>query len=504
MREGVNLPALLIFVLFIVVTLLITAWAARRTATREQFYTANASVSGVQNGFAFAGDFLSAAAFLGVAGLYFAAGLDGLVYGLGALIGWPALLFLVADRLRRLGRFTLTDVLAQRLAGRQIRIFAGCANLSVLAFYMLSQMVGAGLLINLLLGIPFVWSAIIVGILMTVYVVFGGMVATTWVQIIKAVLLLAAATGLALMTFAHFGFDFERLLDAAVSRHPGGNAILAPGGLITSSGAALSLGLTLVFGPAGLPHVLMRFFTVPDVREARRSACVATVLIGGFCFLMAVIGYGSIGILYEAVPATAGQLQGGNNMTALHLARALGGDLFLGVVAAVAFATILAVVAGLTLAAAATVSHDLYAALRTRRPSEREELVVSRIAALAFGATGIALAVAFQHENITFLSAIAMSLAASTTFPVLMLALFWRGLTTAGAVAGGAAGLVSALIALILGPFVWVPVLGHADPLFPYPYPTIASMPLAFAVAFAVSLLSARTPAGVAQGERRG
>lgn len=505
MSSAINWPALLIFAAFVAATLGVTGWAARRAATREQFYTAGGSVGGLQNGFAFAGDFLSAAAFLGVVGLYYTAGLDGLVYGLGALIGWPVLLFLMADRLRRLGRYTLTDVLTHRLEPRPIRIFAGCANLVVLVFYMLSQVVGAGLLVNLLLGIDFVWSALAVGVLMVVYVIFGGMVATTWVQIIKAALLMGATLVLAFLTLQHFQFDLEALLGTSVERHATGAAILAPGGLITSPGAAISLALTLVFGPAGLPHVLMRFFTVPNVREARRSACVATVLIAGFCLLMVVVGYGSIAILTGDARYTtpSGGLSGGNNMAALHLAHALGGDLFLGLIAAVAFATILAVVAGLTLAAAATVSHDLYATLRRRTPTEHEELAVSRIAAIAFGVFGIGLSVAFQHENITFLSATAFSIAASATFPVLVLALFWDRLTTLGAIAGGGAGLVSAVIALVLGPSIWVAVLGHAEPVFPYQYPTILSMPLAFAVAVLVSWLRPEDARSVATAAAR-
>jgi cation/acetate symporter len=498
----VNTTALAIFVLLILGTLLITAWSARRSGTREQFYTAGGSISGVQNGFAFAGDFLSAAAFLGVAGLYFAAGLDGLVYGLGALIGWPVLLFLLAERLRRLGRFTLTDVLTVRLAERPVRIFSASANLIVLTFYMLSQMVGAGLLINLLLGISFAWSVVVVGGLMLVYVVFGGMVATTWVQLIKAFLLMATSVLLVLLVLGRFDFDFERLLEGAIDRHPKGVGIMAPGGLITDTGAAISLALTLIFGPAGLPHVLMRFFTVPNVVEARRSACVATLLIAVFCFLMLVIGYGSIAVL-SGDPQYVGEgnvLKGGSNMAALHLAHALGGDLLLGLVAAVAFATILAVVAGLTLAAAATVSHDLYAVFRSRKPTEAEELKVSRWAAFGFGALGIVLSLAFQKENITFLSATAMSVAASSTFPVMMLTLFWGRITTRGAIAGGVAGLVTALVALVLGPSVWVAVLGHATPIFPYQYPTILAMPLAFAVAVAVSLFGAAEPARAVRG----
>jgi cation/acetate symporter len=491
MSGVVNVEALGIFVVFVLATLGITAWASRRSRTREQFYTAGSSITGLQNGFALAGDFLSAAAFLGVAGLYFSAGLDGLVYGLGALIGWPVLLFLVADRLRRLGRFTLTDVLSRRLDEKPVRVFAACSNLVVLTFYMLSQMVGAGLLVNLLIGVSFEWSAFFVGGLMLVYVVFGGMVAASWVQIIKATLLFAATIVLALLTLAHFHFDLDSLFTTAIAKHPLGVGIMAPGGLITTPGAAISLGLTLIFGPAGLPHVLMRFFTVPDAIEARRSACMATVLIGVFCFLMVVIGYGSIALLKgdPRFVTDSGALQGGSNMAALFLAQALGGDLFLGFVAAVAFATILAVVSGLTLAAAATGSHDLYAVFRAKPPGEAEEIMVSRLSALAFAVLGIALSIAFQHENITFLSATAMAVAASATFPVLILSLFWPRLTTAGAVAGGTVGLVSAIVAIVLGPSVWVAVLHHAAPVFPYQYPTIVSMPLAFAVAFGVSML---------------
>jgi cation/acetate symporter len=488
----VNLPALCIFLVFVAITLGITAWASRRSQTREEFYTAGGSISGMQNGFALAGDFLSAAAFLGVAGLYFSAGLDGLIYGLGSLIGWPALLFLIAEPLRRLGRFTLTDVLCTRLAEKPVRVFAACSNLVVLVFYLLSQIVGAGVLLKLLLGVSFEASAAVVGALMLIYVIFGGMVAASWVQIIKAALLLGATAALAVLTLARFHFNFDDLLRTAIERHRLGAALMAPGTLISTPGAALSLSLTLMFGPAGLPHVLMRFLTVKNAIEARRSACMATVLIGGFCFLMVVIGYGSIAVLAgdPRYVTAGGELQGGTNTAALLLAQALGGNIFLGFIMAVAFATILAVVAGLTLTAAATISHDLYATFRSRPPDAKREIAVSRAAALVFGAVGIALSIVFQHENITFLSATAISLAASATFPVLILALFWPGLTTAGAISGGTLGLLSALVALLLGPSIWVAVLHHPTPVFPYQYPTILSMPLAFAVAYIVSRLT--------------
>lgn len=488
-----NFTTLAVFLVFLLITFVITGWAARRTGSRSEFYAAGGSITGVQNGFAFAGDYMSAATLLGIAGLYFTSGLDGFVYNVGGVVGWPILLFLLAERLRRLGRYTLTDVLSQRLDEKPIRIFAAGSNLVVLTFYMVSQMVGAGILMNLLLGLSFTWSALLVGTLMTVYVVFGGMIATTWVQIIKAALLIAAALTLAAFTLGTFDFSIDKLLETAAAKHPSGDAVMGPSTLISGPGAAISLGLTLLFGPAGLPHILMRFFTVPNVKEARKSANVAAALVGGFCILMVVIGYGTVAVLADnpAYVQADGTLKGGSNMASLYLAQALGGDVFLGFVAAIAFATILAVVSGLTLAAAATVSHDLYATvIRGGKQTEQEEMKVSRWSAFTFAAVGIGLSIVFQHENINVLAATAFSIAASATFPVLILALFWKPLTTAGAIAGGVSGLVAAAGAIILGPSVWTAVLGHEQAIFPYQYPTILSMPSAFIVAFAVSLAS--------------
>lgn len=487
-----NLSALISFLVFVAITLLITAWASRRSGTRGEYYVAANAISGLQNGVALAGDYISAAVLLGVAGLYFSSGLDGFVYNIGGIIGWPILLFLFSERLRRLGRYTLTDVLSARLRERPVRLYAAGANLVVLTFYMIAQMVGAGLLMNLLLGISFTASTILIGSLMAIYVVFGGMVATTWVQIVKAGLLVLAGATLAVWLLIEFSFDPDGILRAAVANHPAGTGILGPSTLITGPGAAISLGLTLTCGPAGLPHVLMRFFTVPDVRQARHSAWVATAIIGAFCLLMIPIGYGTVALLGNDPRFLGGpaQLIGGNNMAALYLAQALGGDIFLGIIAAVAFATILAVVSGLTIAAAATVSHDLYATfVPEARRTEKSELRVSRMAALAFASIGIALSILFQNENINILAATAFAIAASATFPSLMLALFWKPLTTAGAIAGGLAGLAAAVLGIVLGPAVWVGVLGYAEPLFPYQFPTIVSMPIAFAVAMAVSLL---------------
>lgn len=487
-----NLAALLSFLLFVAVTLVITAWAARRTGTRGEYYVAGNAITGFQNGLALAGDYISAAVLLGVAGLYFSSGLDGFVYNFGGIIGWPILLFLFSERLRRLGRYTLTDVMSTRLRNRPVRVYAASANLFVLLFYMIAQMVGAGLLMNILLGISFTASTTIIGSLMAVYVVFGGMVATTWVQIVKATLLVLAGATMSVWILAEFSFDLDAILSQAVANHPTGDRILGPSNLITGPGAAISLGLTLICGPAGLPHILMRFFTVPDVRHARNSAWIATAVIGAFCLMMIPIGYGTVAVLGNNPQFIEGpaQLIGGNNMAALYLAQALGGNVFLGIISAVAFATILAVVSGLTIAAAATVSHDLYATfVPEANRTEKTELRVSRIAALVFAATGIGLSILFQNENINILAATAFAIAASATFPSLMLALFWKPLTTAGAISGGVAGLLTAVLGIILGPAVWVGVLGHADPVFPYQYPTIVSMPIAFAVSVAVSLL---------------
>jgi cation/acetate symporter len=434
---------------------------------------------------------LSAAAFLGISGLYFTSGLDGAIYNVGGVIGWPVLLFLMAERLRRLGRFTLTDVLCLRLRSTPVRIFAASANLLVLVIYMVAQMVAAGTLMSLVLGLSFGWSALLVGALMTIFVVFGGMVATTWVQIIKAGMLLLVVAILTGLTFARFGFSLDKIFAVAIAKH--GSGVMGPSVLVSGPGAAISLGLTMVCGPAGLPHILMRFFTVPNVAEARRSVSVATTIIGAFSVMMIVIGYGTIAVLAgdPAYVTPSGTLVGGSNMAALLLARALGGDILLGVVAAVAFATILAVVSGLTLAAATTVSHDLYSMVVCKgRQTERQEINVSRWAAFGFAALGIGLSTVFRHENVNILAATAFAVAASTTFPVIALVLFWRPLTTVGAIAGGAIGLVSAVVALVLGPSVWVEVLGHSQAIFPYQYPTILSMPLAFILAIGISLMA--------------
>jgi cation/acetate symporter len=483
--------AIALFLLFVLVTLYITWRAAKRTRTRAAFYTAGGEITAFQNGLAMAGDFLSAAAFLGLTAVITTTGFDGIIYALGFLMGWPVLLFLVAEPLRAIGSFSFADLLAKRLAERPMRIMAACNSLVVIVFYLIAQMVGAGQLIDLLFGLGYSTAIFIVGILMIVYVTFGGMAATTWVQIIKAGLFLCGAVLIAVLTLSRFGFDPVALFAKAVAVHPKHEAILASAGLASNPVSAFSLGIALTFGTAGLPHILMRFFTVPDVRAARISVLYTTAFVGFFFLLVMIIGYGAVALVLPdaAYKTAAGALRGGSNMAAIHLAHAVGGAPMMGFISAVAFATILAVVSGLALAGASAVSHDLYARV-FRRTNERSEMRVSRIATVALGLLAVVLGLVFQNQNVAYMVALAFAVAASANFPVLVLTIYWRGLTTAGALAGGVTGLVSAVGLTIVGPAVWVKVLGHAAPLFPYDPPAIVTVPLAFVVAIGVSLLA--------------
>jgi len=362
-ESGHNLVAIIMFVLFVGITLLITYWASKKTHTAKSFYTAGGNINGLQNGLAISGDFMSAASFLGISGLVYLSGFDGLIYSIGFLIGWPIILLLIAEPLRNLGKYSFSDVVSFRLKQKPIRILASCGSLSTIILYLIAQMVGAGKLIEILFGLPYYSAVIIVGGLMISYVTFGGMLATTWVQIIKAVLLLSGATVIAFLVLYQFQFDFDNFFSQAINVHSEGNKIMAPGGLISDPLSAISLGLALMFGTAGLPHILMRFFTVPDAIEARKSVVYATGFIGYFYILTFIIGFGAI-VLISNNPEYldgSGKLIGNNNMAAIHLSHAVGGDILLGFISAVAFATILAVVSGLTLAGASAISHDLYA-----------------------------------------------------------------------------------------------------------------------------------------------
>lgn len=498
-KQATNWTAIIMFFIFVGATLYITKWAAKQNKSTKDFYTGGGGISGFQNGLAIAGDYMSAASFLGISAMVFTSGYDGLIYSTGFLVGWPIVLFLVAERLRNLGKFTFSDVAAYRLAQKPVRLFAAGGSLVVVLLYLIAQVVGAGKLIQLLFGMSYLSAVILVGALMVAYVMFGGMLATTWVQMIKAVLLLGGASFMSFMVLKHTGFSFEGMFQTAVDTHDKKEAILSPGGLVKNPIDALSLGLALMFGTAGLPHILMRFFTVPDAREARKSVVVATGFIGYFYLLTFIIGFGAIIFLtknpdfFNAVVKdgkTVYEMIGGTNMAAVHLSKAVGGDLLLGFISAVAFATILAVVAGLTLSGASAVSHDIYASvIRKGQASQEEEMRVSKIATLALGVLSIILGLAFENQNVAFMVGLAFAVAASANFPVLMLSMFWKGLTTRGAVVGGFAGLIGAFLLIILGPSVWVSVLHNKEAIFPYGNPAIFTIPLAFIVSIVVSLL---------------
>ena len=488
----INVTAIVLFVFFVAVTLGITYWAAGRTRSAADYYSANGQVTALQNGLALAGDLISAGAFLGLSGLIFATGFDGIVYAVGYTMGYPLIVFFLADQLRRLGKYTFSDVLAFRLAQRPVRTFAAFSSLSIVAFYLIAQLVGAGQLIQLLFGLPYVAAVLIVGVLMICYVMFGGMVATTWVQIIKATLLLVTATFTAILVLAAFGFSYDAIIAKAVEVNAKHRAILQPQTFAAAPISTLSLGVALFFGAAGLPHLLMRVFTVPDARAARVSVFWGCTMVAYFFSLIFIIGFGGlalVGASPQYLTATGAPI-GGGNMVAIHLSQALGGNLLLGLNAAIGFATILAVVAGLTLAAASAISHDLYAnVIKRGQVSDQAEVRTAKIATFAIGLVAILLGVAFEHQNIAYMVGLAYFISASSNFPVLILALYWPGLTTRGAVAGGGVGLVGALAFTVLGPPVWVKVLGHAAPIFPLDPPTLVTLPLAFVTCIAVSLL---------------
>ena len=436
---------------------------------------------------------MSAASFLGISGLVFASGFDGLIYSIGFLVGWPIILFLLAERLRNLGKYTFADAVSYRLQQLPIRSLAASGTLIVVLLYLTAQLVGAGKLIQILFGLEYYLAVVIVGILMVLYVTFGGMLATTWVQIIKAVLLLCGASFMAVAVMYHMDFSFEILFRTAVEVHKNGVTIMSPGGLVSDPISAISLGLALMFGTAGLPHILMRFFTVPDAQEARKSVVYATGFIGYFFILTFIIGFGAIVFLVnnpEFLDPQSGGLLGGNNMAAIHLSKAVGGEFFLGFISAVAFATILAVVSGLTLAGASAISHDLYASvLRKGEVREGDEIRMSRIATVGLGVAAIFLGIQFEQQNVAYMVGLAFAIAASVNFPVLFLSMYWQRLTTRGAFVGGSIGLITAVSCMILGPTIWVDILGNAEAIFPYKHPALFSISAAFMSIFIISKL---------------
>ncbi|KWR89894.1 cation acetate symporter [Cupriavidus sp. IDO] len=495
--QGLNLIAIAMFVVFVAATLVVTRWAARRNHSVADHYAAGGKITALQNGWAIAGDYMSAASLLGISALVFTSGYDGLIYSIGFLASWPIILFLIAEPLRNLGRYTLADVLSYRLRQRPIRGFSASSSIVIVLLYLVSQMVGAGKLVELLFGFNYTSAVVLVGVLMVVYVFFGGMLATTWIQIIKAVMLLAGCAFMAFMVMSHFGFSLNSLFEHAIAAHGKHDAIMRPGGLVSDPVSAVSLGLALIFGTAGLPHILMRFFTVSNVKAARKSVLYATGIVGAGYAMIIVIGFGTIALVAQdpLYHNGAGAVIGGVNMVAVHLAHAVGGNVFLGFICAVAFSTILAVVAGLTLAGSSAISHDLYATvIREGKASDQDEMRVSRITTLVLGVLSILLGILFEKQTIAFIVSLTFSIAASSNFPVLLLSIYWRGLTTRGAVLGGMMGLITAVVLTILSPTVWVQVLGHASAIYPYEYPALFSMLVAFAgiYVFSVTDRSAR------------
>jgi cation/acetate symporter len=492
--------ALIMFLGFVAVTLMITYWAARKSSGASAYFAAGRRITAWQNGVAVAGDYMSAASFLGIAGIIAFQGYDGFMYSVGWLVAYLTVLLVVAEPLRNAGKYTMADVLAYRLNPRPVRAMASLSTLTVSTFYMIAQMVGAGALVSLLLkdsGISFHTAVIGVGVLMIIYVVFGGMLATTWVQIIKAILLMAGTILLSILVLAHFGFSFARFFDAVthVTYHEKGALVtqdfLQPGLRFKPPYGALdliSLGLALIFGTAGLPHILVRFYTVPDAKTARISVVWAMVLIGTFYILTTFLGFGAATIVGRDTIATSG----GTNMSAPLLARELGGEIFFAFVSAIAFATILAVVAGLTISASTSFAHDFYTNVIHRGVERKpgEEVRVARMTAFVVGAIAIAIAILLgPNANVAFLVALAFAVAASANLPVILLSLFWKRFNTKGAVGGLASGLAASIILILVGPSVKL----LSPPLFPLENPGILSIPLGFAGAI-VGTLMGREP----------
>jgi cation/acetate symporter len=535
-KQATNWTAIIMFGAFVIATLGITKWAAAKTKSAADFYTAGGGITGFQNGLAIAGDYMSAASFLGISAAVMANGYDGLIYSIGFLVGWPVITFLMAERLRNLGKFTFADVAGYRFKQTPIRAFAASGTLVVVAFYLIAQMVGAGSLIKLLFGLDYWIAVVLVGALMMIYVLFGGMTATTWVQIIKAIMLLAGVTFMAFMVLAQFGFSPEALFakgvevktavagvakeaaiaaataSAAAAATPEaaaaasaaldkanatdaakvGLSIMGPGGFIKDPISAISFGMALMFGTAGLPHILMRFFTVPDAKEARKSVFWATTWIGYFYVLIFIIGFGAITLVMTDPDLNAQLKAGGANMAAVLVAKAVGGDVFFGFISAVAFATILAVVAGLTLSGASAVSHDLYATvIKDGKADSASELRVSRITTIALGVIAVILGIAFEKQNIAFMVALAFAIAASANFPVLFMSVLWKDCTTKGAVIGGFLGLISSVGLTIVSPAVWEATLGYpkGSAWFQYSSPALFSMTIGFVGVWLFSIL---------------
>ena len=500
-KQSLNVPAIIMFTIFVGLTLVITWWAARKSQSASNFYTAGGGITGFQNGMAIAGDYMSAATLLGLTAMTFSQGVDGYMYMIAFFVGWPMILFLMAEPLRNLGRFTFADITSYRLDQGKVRTLAAVSSLTVVCFYLVAQMVGAGQLIKLLFGLDYIVALFVVGALMMVYVTFGGMIATTWVQIIKAGMLLAGGTLVMIMAMAKFDFSYPKLVESVTTVHKLGFKLFTPGSLLADPVNAVSMAVGLMFGTAGLPHILMRFFTVSDAKAARKSVLYASGFIAYFFNVIFLMGLAALLIVGQNPDffeggQIGGKIIGGGNMVAMHLAKAVGGNLLFGFLSAVAFATILAVVSGLALAGASAISHDLYARVIMKgKANERSELLVSKLASIGLGIVAVGLGILFEKMNVAFMVGLAFGIAASANFPVLILSMYWKGLTTRGAVAGGYIGLVLAVAFVLFSKSVWVTVLGFEKAIFPWDQPALFSMPVAFLVAIVVSKLDSSVAA---------
>ena len=492
--------ALFMFLAFVAATLVITYFSARKNTGSSAYFAAGRRITGWQNGLAVAGDYMSAASFLGIAGMIALDGYDGFMYSVGFLVAYLTVLFIVAEPLRNAGKYTMADVLAYRLKPRPVRAMASLSTLTVSIFYMIAQMVGAGALVQLLIPVITYEQAVIgVGILMVVYVVFGGMLATTWVQIIKAVLLMSGSIFLSVLVMAKFNFSFGAFfesLTAISSKNAAGVEVtrnfLTPGLIFKNPLDQISLGMALVFGTAGLPHILIRFYTVPDAKTARSSVVWAMIIIGLFYIMTTFFGFGAASLMGPDYI----RAHGGTNMAAPELARFLGGEIFFAFISAVAFATILAVVAGLTISASTSFAHDFYSNVlhhgKEHRPGQ--EVRVARITAFVVGAASIVIAIILGPKiNVAFLVGLAFAVAASANLPVIIFSIFWKRFNTVGACSGLAVGLISSIVLIIVGPEIM-----KENPLFPLKNPALVSIPLGFLAAF-IGTLCSREPSAEAQ-----
>lgn len=489
-----NVLAFSLFLAIVALTLIITYYASKRTKTTSDFYTADGSLTGWQNGLAIAGDYMSAASFLGIAGMIALSGFDGFFYSIGFLVAYLVVLYIVAEPLRNLGKYTMADMIAARFNEKKVRGVAALNTITISIFYMIAQLVGAGGLIKLLLGIDYVYSVLIVGVLMTIYVVFGGMTATSWVQITKAVLLMIGTFVISIIVFSKFDFSIAKMFSEMKSATPLGESFLHPGNKFTNPLDMISLNLALVLGTAGLPHILIRFFTVKDAITARKSVVYATWIIGIFYILTIFLGFGAAAFVgFDNITAA----DAAGNMAAPLLAQVLGGDFLFAFVSAVAFATILAVVAGLVLSAASAFAHDFYSHIvRKGKATEGEQIVAARWASIGVAVLSIILALFAQKLNVAFLVALAFAVAASANLPIILFTIFWKRFNTTGAVTGMLVGLISSLVLVVVGPNVWSPEVGGAilvgDPVFSLANPGIVSIPLGFLGAYLGTIFSSK------------